>query len=406
MFQIKVPQQEYCDPWNQSFPGRLSSLAKGSLRIAYFYEKPDNSTFRYRVYNMVQLLTSKSDISAAYFFNSDLDAVEKIAGCLDVLIVCRSRYTHKLNELITRVKLRGKLVFFDIDDFVFNTDYANLIVNTLDQDVSHSQVWDTWFGYTGRLGATLKLCDRAITTNEYLADRIREYAGISVAIVPNFLNREQLAMSNEVYQSKVSSGFLRDGRIHLGYFSGTPTHNKDFRIVVNAIKRLLDTDSRFTLWIAGYLNLGEEFQKYRERVVYHPFRDFVNLQRLIGQVEVNLMPLQNNIFTNCKSELKYTEAAIVGTMSIASPTFTYEKALREGGGGYLASGAEWYERIMEVAQDYDSHREILESARENALDRYAYYNQYDAVIKALALDSSHKGRDTKTEVTNYTAVKG
>ena len=57
------------------------------------------------------------------------------------------------------------------------------------------------------------------------------------------------------------------------------------------------------------------------------------------------MPLQYNAFTNCKSELKYFEAAVVGTQTIASPMFTYARAIRHGENGYLAQAHQWADRI-------------------------------------------------------------
>ena len=62
-----------------------------------------------------------------------------------------------------------------------------------------------------------------------------------------------------------------------------------------------------------------------ERIEVCPLQDFVNLQRLIGEVEINIVPLQDNAFTNCKSELKYFEAAIVETVTVATPTYTFSR---------------------------------------------------------------------------------
>src|ERR1700729_2446627 len=86
-------------------------------------------------------------------------------------------------------------------------------------------VWDYWFAYTGRIGATLRLCDSFVTTNGYLADRALEYEPrLRVAIVPNYLNPLQQDLSQSCYRAKEESGWARDGRIHVGYFSGTPSH--------------------------------------------------------------------------------------------------------------------------------------------------------------------------------------
>ncbi|MGH8605409.1 MAG: glycosyltransferase family 1 protein, partial [Gammaproteobacteria bacterium] len=321
MFLFDIPAVAYADPWVMPFGQRLAALKGGTRRIVYFYGRPDNSTFRYRVYNMIQALESEAgEASAAYFCHDDLEHLELFANRLDVLVVCCTLYDNRVNALISKVKSCGKPVLFDVDDLVFDPDYTHLILRTLDQDLRHPDVWDHWFGWIARTGATLRLCDGAITPNAFLAERIREFAGIPVAVVPNFMNREQLAISERVLEQKRASGYRRNGRIHLGYFSGTPTHNKDFELVASALERLLETDPRVVVLVVGFMDLDERFTRFGGRVEVHPFQDFINLQRLMGGVEINLVPLQYNTFTHCKSELKYFEAAAVGTISVASPT--------------------------------------------------------------------------------------
>ncbi len=68
-----------------------------SGRVAYFYERADNSTFRYRIYNMVQVLNSVADgPSASYFFLDDLHRLDDIAERADVLVICRAGYDSAL----------------------------------------------------------------------------------------------------------------------------------------------------------------------------------------------------------------------------------------------------------------------------------------------------------------------
>ena len=71
----------------------------------------------------------------------------------------------------------------------------------------------------------------------------------------------------------------------------------------------------------------------------------MNLQRLIAEVEINIAPLQDNLFTNCKSELKYFEAAITGTITVASPTYTFSRAIVDGGNSFLAAAYEWNAKL-------------------------------------------------------------
>ena len=78
-----------------------------------------------------------------------------------------------------------------------------------------------------------------------LYDSDAQYAsGKPVRIVPNFMNREQLALSDRVYEEKRERQFNGDGPIVVGYFSGSPSHNLDFAIIESALVDLLEADER------------------------------------------------------------------------------------------------------------------------------------------------------------------
>lgn len=383
----EVPVAKYLDPWEIPLQERLRTLASGRRRVAYFYEKADNSTFRYRIYNMAQVINDGTgDISAAWFFLADLHRLDEIADLAETLVICRTRYDHHVNHLIQAFHRRNKRVLFDTDDFVFNADYAHLLVKTLDLDIHNPQVWNDWFAYTSRLGATLKLCDGAITTNEVLAARIHDFAGLPVTIVPNFMNREQIAMSDRVFAARRGRRLGESGLIHLGYFSGSPSHNRDFALVVPALEELLEEDDRLGVVVVGYIEAGPRLERFGSRVQRFPFQDFVNLQRLVGSVEYNLMPLQFNAFTNCKSELKYFEAAAVGTQSIASPGDVYARTIRHGDNGYLARAHEWRAVIREALDDIDGYEQMAERSHADARRKYSWTVQRPLVIAALDLD--------------------
>ncbi len=118
---------------------------------------------------------------------------------------------------------------------------------------------------------------------------------------------------------------------------------------------MLDKLPKPSLLLVGYIDASTLLKRFRPRVAKHGFQDFINLQRLFWSVEFSLVPLQHNIFTNSKSELKYFEAAVVGTQSIASPTYTYARAIRDGDNGYLAQAHEWAKvigRAIDNMKDY------------------------------------------------------
>lgn len=361
-------------------------LASAGTRIAYFYERADNSTFRYRVHNMVEVIHSlQEDVSASYFFLDDLHRLDEIAGLADMLVICRTRYDHQVNRLVAAFHQRRKKVLYDIDDFVFDIDYVHLVVKSLDLDVADPKIWQDWFGYNGRLGATLKLCDGGITTNETLARHMRDFGKFDVSVIPNYMNPAQMELSARVRQAKQDQRPGQSGQIHLGYFSGSPSHNRDFAIVVPALEELLEADERLALVLVGYIEAGPALKRFGSRVERFPFQDYVNLQRLIGSVEYNLMPLQHNDFTNCKSELKYFEAAAVGTQSIASPSAVYARAIRHGDNGYLAQAHRWTEVIREALGDMAGYGAMAERSHADACARYGWQHQGPAIKAALGL---------------------
>lgn len=387
MFLIDTPVLPYADPWLIPLPERLGMLARGKFRVAYFYETANNSTFRYRAYNMVKAINSNEDasVAASYFFLEDFHQVDKIADLADLLVICRSMYSHSVNQLVTKFRVRNKRVLFDIDDLVFDTRYAHLVIRTLDQDVDNPRVWHDWFSWIARWGESLRLCDGAITTNGFLADRIAEFTHKPVSVVPNFINREQLDLAQRVYRCKEKNGFARDGKITFGYFSGSPSHNLDYAIITSALEEVLARDPRTELMVVGYIEAGPSLARFGKRIKYQPFQDYVNLLRLIGSVEFNLIPLQDNIFTNCKSELKYFDAAIAGTISIASPSYTYAAAIQDGVNGYLSCAHQWTSVICRAIENIGDYAKIATSAHEDALTKYSWQNQRLKIIQALGI---------------------
>ena len=74
------------------------------------------------------------------------------------------------------------------------------------------------------------------------------------------------------------------------------------------------------------------------KYVIGPAADLPPGQRLIAEVEINISPLKENQFTNCKSELKFFEAAACGTLTLASPTYAFKKSIVHGVTGFLEIG--------------------------------------------------------------------
>ncbi len=383
MFLMKIPALDYADPRAEALSDRLARLVQGAHHVAYFYDQPDTSTFRYRVTNMIESLAeTDTSVGASWFSGNELIYLDAILERVDVIVISRAKYSVSFAQLVARARALGKRVLYDIDDLVFDDRYVHLVMNTLDQPM-HDIEMDFWFARLGRHGALMRLCDGVIVTNEYLADRVRDFCGLPIAVVQNFMNRAQLAHSAHILDTKRSSGFSRDHRIHVGYFSGSPTHGRDFAIIEDAMLGLLDSDPRVVLRIVGMLEPGPRFRRFARRIEVFPLQNILNLQRLIGEVEINVVPLQDNAFTNCKSELKVFEASAVGTISIASPSFTLSRAIRDGETGFIAPAHRWPQVLSLAIERFETYPKMAMAAAESALCRYVPETQSRDLIDAL-----------------------
>lgn len=399
MFSLELGRIDYSDPWKISRDRRLAMLCTRERRIAYFYELEDTSTFRYRVFNPVQTLASAvgTCTSASWFTLADMTHARQFIERADALVICRTRYDDNINRIVSLARSRRIPVLFDVDDLVFDSSYVHQVVHTIDAPVNGPSDWDFWFGYIGRLGATLRLCDGAITTNCFLAERLADFIpGIDVRIMPNFLNPLQEGISSHVWRTKVERDWRRDHRLHIGYFSGSASHNRDFAIAADAIARVMAEDSRIVLRVVGFMNLPCCLDRYRDRVEVFPLQDYLNLQQLIGDVEINIAPLQQNTFTNCKSELKYFEAAMVGTLTVATPTVAFRAAIKDGHTGLLSNGQSWYANLckaIELVDNHEGYENVVSCARTECAQQYGS-DQFTRVIESAVF----RGKDQNVDV--------
>ena len=374
----------YIDPWWTPFEDRISLLNRGGRKIVYFYERPDSSTFRYRVYNMIESVNaSENGFAAAHFTKDDLPAMERIVKNASALILCRVSYTDTVAQMVMMAKAANCKVFYDVDDLIYDVDLVELIMETLSEK-STERVLNTYYAYVSRLGAVMKMCDEVIVTNEHLAQHVRTFSGKPTHVLGNFMNKIQIDYSTELFQQKVAAGFRRNESLHIGYFSGSPTHNKDFKLAVPALIKILRQHPDVRLRLVGSLD-APGLEEFKDRIDRLPMMDFLNLQLAQAKTEINIVPLQNNQFTNSKSDLKYFETGIVGTISIASPVYAYKQSITDGKNGFLADNDSWEEKLETVMNTAtENYADIAKRAYKDCLTRYAPEAQQKAILRVLS----------------------
>lgn len=377
MTKLDFNYNSFIYPWERnSVFERLKVLEDSSakLKIVYIYEGADNSTFRYRVNNVCDVINQNKEKCATYFFVHEISLILEHIKNISFLVFARVRWSNHLSRLFCRAEACKVRILFDVDDLIYDVAKVPLIMDTLRVGESEAD-YNYWFSYVARMFLAAKHCHGYIATNTFLAKKMADCFGKNAQVIPNFINEKQLEVSKLLWHEKFANkNAKKRSRILLGYFSGSYSHDNDFMSITSDIIELMERNHNVCLRIVGYLNLADGFQKFIEsgRVERLPIQNYLDLQVKIAECDINLIPLQLNEFTNCKSEIKYFEAAIVGTLTIAAPTAIYREIIDDGVNAKLAMPGEWGEIIKEIIEQKkrEQTNAMLYQARDHAETEY------------------------------------
>lgn len=359
---------EWVPPLGQRIRHLEAARREGLRTAAFLHEEPGMTTFRYRGYNTCQYLEESSRWRGYYFFEPELPLLRERLGDVHTLVLIRYPWTPHLSRLLTGARSRGIPIIFDVDDLVFDPTRVESLANHVGSDLTLDHLRDYWFSQAARLWAVAAQADALVATTEALAEVLRQTFACPVHHLPNGLNREQIERSGRAAATRHPGGGLR-----AGYFSGTPTHRHDFQEAVPGITRWLTNYPDASLLIAGHLDLPADWRPWLRdgRIQTDPFTDYLSLQDSLSGVDLNLIPLRDNLFTRCKSELKFFEAALAGTPSIATANPLYQSLIEHGKNGFLCHNSLWYETLEEASITIQSLKEIGRSAQVRSLKFYA-----------------------------------
>lgn len=345
--------------------GKPHAPTKGELRVA-FVLKPgvhDAAALRYRGFNVIEALQC-AGIEATHFDEELIP--EELARLLayDLIVLVRRQFNENIGLLLNAAERAGVPVLFDIDDYVFEDDVIPHVEWLRGQPPESARAWiKAW-------RTCLDRCGYFTGSTPMLVDRADALGKISYR-VRNGLNRVQLELSRQARERKAATG--EDGDVRLGYFSGTRTHQADFRLIAPVLLTLLDELPRVRLVVVGDFDLDEfpEFRRFPDRVESRPFVDWRALPAEIGRADINLIPLAINPFTECKSDLKYYEAGLLQIPSVASPTRVLAQSITHGINGFLAhTPEEWYQAIKALIDDSELRRQTGQNAYRHVLKEY------------------------------------
>jgi glycosyltransferase involved in cell wall biosynthesis len=219
------------------------------------------------------------------------------------------------------------------------------------------------------VGSTAALCEHATAVTGLRAERLPNGVGLGIGRVSDDALRRP----------------RRPGPLRVGYFSGTNTHDRDWRFVEGAVAEVLERHPAVELWLVGYVPPTPTLERFGDRIVRRPLLAWEQLPALLRDLAVNLAPLApDSRFNDAKSAIKWLEAALVATPTIASPTEPFREAIAHARTGWLAAEPDaWVDGLDRLLSDADLRLALGRRARRDALLRFSPHAQGRTYLRIL-----------------------
>ncbi len=294
----------------------------------------------------------------------------KLVDEFKVFIFHKTIHTEKIAKVIEKIKVQKKEIIFDTDDLNFDPKY--LMQMDYYKNAGEAEKIQLAKGL-GREILEEGYVKVATTTTSYLA-KILEEKGKEVFVVKNKICDVELETANDLWKTGKKA---KDDFVYLGYFSGTPSHNKDFATITDALVEVMRKYENVKLILAGPLERESNLSEFADRIIILKLVPRGEHYKNIAKADINIVPLESTPFCQAKSELKFFEAGALGVPTVAMRNETFSGAIEDGVTGFLAGNIlEWTEKLSRLIEDENLRKTMGEKAREKTLEDYTSKNSH------------------------------
>lgn len=355
----------------------LAPSAPAPIREVLFICGIDGAPLRYRAHLPAEALALRGVASTvAHYRDMRLPELVRTA---DAVVVYRAPATNQLLDLLTRLRRdRPEVpILFDVDDLIFDPELTHevpalaalapdelaLYVEGLRRYRTTMEACDVY------VGSTAMLCEHATTVTGLPSMRYANGVGI---VLGQASDRARLRPRAE-------------GPVRIGYLSGTTTHDRDWAEVEPAVLEVMGRHPDVELWLGGHLNPSPAIAAVGDRVRRLPLLDWRELPGVLRDLDVNLAPLElQGRFNEAKSAIKWLEAALTETPTVATPTEPFREAIDHGVNGFLAADHDaWVAALDELVTDATTRARVGRRARRDALLRWSPHRQADRYLEIV-----------------------
>jgi len=333
----------------------------------------------YRIEQKVEHLEAAGYDVSVYNFHNQLHQFVSDVYKYQAVIFYRVPSTIPVFFAIRKATEQGLVTFCDFDDLLVyeDDDYESYLGQITREDYVEIKLNVPMYGHV------ISLCEYAIAPTSALA---AEMAKI-VASRQAFVHRNAFGLAHERVAMNPPPE-RADKRVTVFYGSGTKRHKEDFRdlvepALVEIVKRYGElvhivlagdtvTSEAGRIWYVNPTIPAEALEAIRQNItVIGPLWDIDEYWSILQKCDINLAVLKNNPATDCKSEIKWMEAAMFGIPSVVSGSATHREVVEHGVTGLICdTPEEWIAALDLLVGDDELRRRIGLAARQRVHDAY------------------------------------
>ncbi|WP_277394534.1 glycosyltransferase [Neisseria mucosa] len=379
----------------QTFIHRLTKHAADTLapKVAIIAELSIPQCKKYRVIQKQEML-EELGIPCSVTSWTDSNEAKKQISLASLVIFYRVPGLDSVMDLIAECRRLNIKTLWEVDDLVFDEDVlkTSSTINLLEPAEREGVINGAKLYRQAMLA-----CDEGIASTSGLAKAMQEAGLETVYVVENALDDETLAAARSI------EGRLKkqeDGLIRIIYGSGTKTHNIDFLEAAPALANILKENPNVRFRIIGYLELPEYFDEVQSQIERIPFCNYTEYLTYLSECDISIAPLENFVFNDAKSNIKYLEASITKVASVCSPRAAFADVIVNGENGFLADNEQqWHEAFDTLIQNPELRDSMAQAAYRTVTETYSPQAIGSTQLApAVRFESATKG---KTKVLSF-----
>jgi len=304
---------------------------------------------RYRCFHPAEALAAKGHLCSVY---SAPQFAARPSVDFDVYVFHRPSVARPaFRKVFERLSKLGRVLVADYDDLIFGsreTAACSSAVRNKGMTLDQATI-----AFDRNLEA-LNMFSRVTVSTAPLAARVRQAnPSAKVQVIPNHITE-----SMRGFHRRLGTATQKRSRRQIGYFAGTKSHDRDLPIAEEVLHRVLSENQDFSLLVVGPVRLPGSLASL-PNVVCCEAVPYWRLPWLMALCHTVIAPLETSAFNDCKSRVKFLEAALAGCRLVATP-IPDVRAIGERHITLCSTNEDWYRALSNPDQGL-AHQALVDA---------------------------------------------